>query len=42
MGLAVFITWLVLLVKAFTGSDLRLPIIAEYADRFSQPGQSPL
>ena len=38
LGLAFFIIWLVTMLKAFTGSDLRLPVIAEYADKYSRPG----
>lgn len=38
LGLAFFIIWLVTMLKAFTGNDLRLPIIAEYADKYSRPG----
>jgi uncharacterized membrane protein len=39
LGLAFFVIWLVTMIKAFTGSDLRLPFIAEYADKYSKPGQ---
>lgn len=37
-GLGLFVLWLVLMIKSFTGSDLRLPVIAEYADKYSKPG----
>ncbi|HVC33882.1 MAG TPA: hypothetical protein VNL16_10270 [Chloroflexota bacterium] len=38
LGLVFFIAWLVTMIKAFTGSDFRLPIIAEYADKYSKTG----
>lgn len=36
-GLGVFVLWLVVMLKAFTGSDFRVPKIAEYADKYSRP-----
>ena len=35
LGLAFFIAWLMATIKAFQGSALRLPIVAQYADRWS-------
>jgi uncharacterized membrane protein len=35
LGLAVFIAWIIVTVKAFQGSAYRLPVIAAYADKFS-------
>jgi uncharacterized membrane protein len=37
-SLGLFVLWLLLMIKSFTGSDLRLPVIAEYADKYSKPG----
>jgi uncharacterized membrane protein len=41
-ALAVFIAWLVVTIKAFQGQAQRLPIIAEYADRWASPAATPL
>jgi uncharacterized membrane protein len=35
LGLAVFIAWIIVTVKAFQGSAFRLPVIAQYADKWS-------
>jgi uncharacterized membrane protein len=36
IGLAFFIVWLIATVKAFQGSAWRIPVIANYADRWTQ------
>jgi uncharacterized membrane protein len=37
IGLAIFIAWIMVTVKAFQGTAQRLPIIAEYADKWATP-----
>ncbi len=36
-GLAILITWIMCLVKAYQGTMYKLPIIGEYAEKFSAP-----
>jgi uncharacterized membrane protein len=40
--LALFIAWIVVTVKAFQGTAQRLPILAEYADKWATPTAAPL
>lgn len=40
--LALFIAWIVVTVKAFQGTAQRLPILAEYADKWAAPTAAPL
>jgi uncharacterized membrane protein len=35
--LAMFVTWIILLVNAFQGKYFKLPVIGDYAERYSNP-----
>ncbi len=35
LGLATFVGWLVLTINAFSGKSYRLPVVADFSDRFS-------
>jgi uncharacterized membrane protein len=35
LGLVLFIAWIVVTVRAFQGTAVRLPVVAEYADKWS-------
>lgn len=39
-GMAAFLIWLVLVVKAFQGETLKLPVLGDFAERYASPEAS--
>ena len=37
VGLAAFVVWIILLINAFQGKKLKLPVIGDYAERYANP-----
>ena len=40
LGLAVFVLWVVLLIKGYSGQKWKLPVIGDMADRMASGGQA--
>ena len=40
LGLAAFVGWLILTINAFSGKSYRLPVVGDFADRFTAASTS--